>query len=61
MPAPDFSGATWRKSTRSSGQAQCVEIAYLPGRVGIRDSKQPTIGSLAFSTHTWSTFTNQLR
>jgi hypothetical protein len=33
---------TWRKSSRS-GEAgdNCVEVAGLPGGVGIRDSKDP--------------------
>ncbi len=33
---------TWRKSTRSNGSGDCVEVAdNLPGVVGLRDSKDP--------------------
>lgn len=45
----DFSGATWRKSTRSGDDhGQCVELAILPGTVGIRDSKDPVGPVLVF-------------
>jgi hypothetical protein len=32
----------WRKSSRSNAQGgDCVELAALPGAIGIRDSKNP--------------------
>ncbi|XVQ08696.1 DUF397 domain-containing protein [Spirillospora sp. CA-255316] len=41
----------WRKSTYSGGSndATCVEVAGLPGAVGIRDSKDPDGDRLAVS------------
>jgi hypothetical protein len=41
MSVADLSGAVWRKSSRSNGQTECVELAT-DGRTwtAIRDSKQ---------------------
>lgn len=42
---------SWRKSTHSGGSdnTDCVELAALPGAVGIRDSKDPDGGHLSVS------------
>jgi len=40
----------WRKSTYSgTGQSNCVELADLGDKVGIRDSKNPSAGYHAVS------------
>lgn len=43
----------WRKSSRSgggeAGGQDCVELACLPGTIGIRDSKSPELGHLTVS------------
>ncbi|MEV3922437.1 DUF397 domain-containing protein [Actinomadura coerulea] len=39
----------WRKARRSEAQGDaCVELASLPGGVGVRDSKAPEAGQLTF-------------
>ncbi|GAB3806894.1 DUF397 domain-containing protein [Micromonospora zhanjiangensis] len=47
---------TWRKSTRSNGSGDCVEVADLAGTIGVRDSKNPEAGVLAFRPAPWSAF-----
>ena len=40
-------GLTWRKSSFSSDNGVCVELAHLPdGRIAVRDSKSPAGGHL---------------
>jgi Domain of unknown function (DUF397) len=52
----------WRKSYRSSGNDNCVEIATADdGSIGVRDSKNPTGGILTFSPHAWAQFVAGIR
>ena len=47
----------WRKSTRSNGGGDCVEVAdNMPGAVGVRDSKDPTGPVLIFNPSEWRAF-----
>ncbi|GAA3115260.1 DUF397 domain-containing protein [Streptosporangium carneum] len=54
----DLSGAEWKKSSRSGESGgNCVEVAgNLPGIIAVRDSKNPTGPSLAFTPCEWETF-----
>ncbi|PSL54588.1 uncharacterized protein DUF397 [Saccharothrix carnea] len=52
----DLTNARRRKSSRSSGQANCVEIAHVADRTAVRDSKNPE-GPVVFSGDVnWSVF-----
>ncbi|TDC33328.1 DUF397 domain-containing protein [Micromonospora sp. 15K316] len=54
----DLTGATWRTSTRSSGNGgDCVEVAdNLPGVVAVRDSKDRQGPVLTFGPRAWAAF-----
>lgn len=55
-PAADLHGARWRKSTRSGGAQQCVEVADLQRQQAIRDSKNPTGPTLVFAPDAFAAF-----
>jgi hypothetical protein len=53
---------TWRKSTRSGGGDNCVEVAFAhDGTVGVRDSKDPAGLVLEFTPTEWVAFTGGVR
>jgi hypothetical protein len=58
----DSSFTNWRKSHRSDGGDNCVEIAFAgDGTVGVRDSKDPTGPVLRFASAAWKAFTGGAR
>ena len=56
----DLGTVTWRKSSRST-VLECVEIAALPARVAVRDSKSPDGAILLFSRRAFRQFLQDLR
>jgi len=55
--ALDISHATWEKSSYSLGDGDCVEVAHLPGgAVALRDSKNPDVAPLRFTSAEWNAF-----
>jgi hypothetical protein len=58
-----LNGENWRKSTYSGGQGgNCVEVASVPGRVAVRDTKDNGHGLvLRITADAWKTFTNGIK
>jgi hypothetical protein len=52
---------TWRTSSRSGTNGACVEVAGLPDRVMVRDSKDPHGPVLAVQPTEWHAFLAHLR
>src|SRR5271169_3657535 len=63
MTSIDLSGALWRKSSYSNGQADCVEVATIAGGrtlVAVRDSTTPDSPGLIFAARVWRQFTDSV-
>ncbi len=55
------SALSWHKSSYSgSNGGQCIQVAA-PGRVLVRDSKNPHGGRLAFSAQAWREFAARIK
>ena len=64
MSSTEPSGALWRKSSYSNGQANCVEVAAAGAgqpSVRVRDSKAPDSAGLAFTALAWRRFTGSVK
>ena len=58
----DLAPAVWRKSTYSSTQGACVEVAILDnGHRAVRDSKDTIGRTLKFTTAAWCAFMTGIR
>ncbi|MFW6694151.1 DUF397 domain-containing protein [Streptomyces sp. MAR4 CNX-425] len=58
----DLSEAVWRKSTHSSGNGQCIEVADgYPGVIPVRDSKAPEGPFLVFGADAWTSFVQAVK
>lgn len=53
---PTIPEDAWRKSTRSSGANNCVEIAQGADWTAVRDSKNPAGPVLLFTEGEWDAF-----
>jgi hypothetical protein len=53
--------AEWRKSRRSMGNGNCVEISTAGSAVIVRDSKDPAGPVIAYSPGSWRAFAREAR
>jgi hypothetical protein len=63
MSSTDLSGAQWRKSSYSNGQANCVEVAtveHCGTLVAVRDSKSAGSVGLIFTLNAWRRFSDDV-
>lgn len=53
----ELAALTYRKSTFSGPNDNCVEVAELPsGGRAVRNSKRPEAGAVTFTTEEWDAF-----
>lgn len=59
----DLTHANWRKSSYSTQNGSCVEVARLPGAtaVTVRDSQDPHGPALTFTADGWKAFLRQFK
>jgi Domain of unknown function (DUF397) len=53
--------STWRKSSFSSENGTCVEVALTRPAVGIRDSKNVESGHLTVNPTAWAALVNAVK
>jgi hypothetical protein len=67
MKGPEMRAVTpqyisWKKSSYSAANGNCVEVARLgAGYVGVRDSKNAARAALGFTPASWRTFVSAVK
>ena len=61
MAAPTTHPDVWRKSSYSSGDVNCVEVAVKSAVRWVRDSKHPQAGHIEVKAATFRSFVNHIK
>jgi len=51
----------FRKSSYSATESHCVEVADIPRMSAVRDTKNPDLGALTFSSPEWQAFLDAVK
>ncbi|WP_017973536.1 DUF397 domain-containing protein [Actinopolyspora halophila] len=51
----------WRKSSRSTGGGNCVEVGFTSASVSVRDTKDRARGMLTVTPAAWTNFVNGIK
>ena len=57
----EFAEELWFKSSYTTEQGQCVEVAMTPDAVGVRDSKNRRGGHFTVTGDQWSAFIDHVK
>lgn len=53
---PDFTGAQWHSGSQTEQGERRIEIAFVDGMIGMRDSADPDGAVLVFTPAEWDAF-----
>lgn len=57
----DTDQVQWRKSSFSGADSSCVELAFVPGGVALRDTKDRSLAPHLFDAAEWTAFLDGVR